>query len=131
MWSFLRDFLAHEPEGGPRWAMMPVGHFEQATAESMERKTSVRGTGHFEQPEVQHEIMEAYTRYLASPAKQQSYLESLYREFFAGAFFLMGAREPLRAELEKMGPGIQALPWGLLGDSVAVYEKAREWAGLR
>jgi hypothetical protein len=131
MWSFLRDLLEREVEGSPRWVMVPMGRIEEAVDEGMERNTSLRGTGHFEKPEVQRDILDAYAKYLGSPAKQASPFEWGNRQWFAMALYLMGAREQLRAELQKMGPGIQSSPWGYMGKPSAIYERAREWAGLR
>jgi hypothetical protein len=131
MWGFLREFLSREPEGSPRWVMVPMGHFDEALAQGMRGDTSVRGTRHFDKPEVQRDIMDAYAKSLASPAKEPSPFEWSNRQFFAGAFYLIGARDLARKEMEQIGPGIQAQPWGFLGNAIAVYEKAREWAGLR
>lgn len=131
MWEFLRGLLADEPEGSPRWSMVATSHFEQAVADGMAKGTSLRGTGHFERPDVQNDINDAYAKYLGSPAKQASSAEGLYREFFAVAFYLMGSRDATRRELSKIGPGIQNLPWAFMGSPVVIYEKAREWAGMR
>ncbi|HET7421544.1 MAG TPA: hypothetical protein VFL27_14295 [Candidatus Dormibacteraeota bacterium] len=131
MWGFLRDFLSREPEGSPRWVMVPMAHFEEAVEAGMHGNTSVRGTGHFEKPDVQRDITDAYAKSLASAAKQPSPFEWSNRQFFAVAFYLMGARELLRKEMQGIGPGIQSHPWAYLGNSIGIYEKAREWAGLR
>jgi hypothetical protein len=50
---------------------------------------------------------------------------------FAGCFYLMGARDLLRREMEQIGPGIQALPWGFLGSTFVAYKSVREAAGLK
>ncbi len=131
MWKFVHGLLADEPEGSPRWTLAPMGHFEQWVAERMRRDSAVHASRYFEQPHVQQEIRDAHRRYLGAASRRPSPLESQNRELFAGAFYLMGARDELRRELEHIGPGIQRLPWGYLGSSLASYQNVREAAGLK
>jgi hypothetical protein len=131
MWDFLHKLLADEPEGSPRWGLVPNAHFEQFVADRMAGDSPVHPSRYFQQPQVQREITEAYLKYLGSPVCRPSPLESQNREAFAGAFYLMGARDHLRREMERIGPGIQSLPWGYLGGPLEVYKTVREAAGFR
>ena len=91
----------------------------------------VHASRYFQQPDVQKDINDAYQKYLGSPARRPSPLEPQNREMFACAFYLMGARDLLRKELEQIGPGIQTLPWGYLGAPLAAYQSVRESVGLK
>jgi hypothetical protein len=131
MWTFIRELVGHEPEGSPRWSLVPHGHMEQWVSERMRGGSAVHPSRYWEQAEVQRDIKDAHAKYLGSPAKRRSYLEPQFRELFAGCFYLMGARDLLRKELEQIGPGIQGLPWGYLGSALVAYQSAREAAGLK
>jgi len=131
MWTFIRDLTGREPEGSPRWSLVPTGHMEQWVSDRMRGDSAVHPSRYWQQAEVQRDIDDAYAKYLGSPAKRHSYLESQFRELFAGCFYLMGARDKLRKELEQIGPGIQGLPWGYLGSTLVAYQSAREAAGLK
>jgi hypothetical protein len=131
MWEFVRGHVASLPEGSPLWFLVPHAHLEQWVAERMEPATKEHAGRYFQEPNVQAEISDAYRRYLASPARRPSYLEPQHRELFAGCFYMMGMRDILRKELELVGPGIQSLPWGFMGSSLDVYQRARESAGLK
>lgn len=131
MWSFIHELLAKEAEGSPRWALVPQGHMEQWLSIRMRQDSPVHPSRYFDQPHVQQEINEAYSKYLGSPARRSSYLEPQHRELFAGCFYLMGARDALRRELEHIGPGIQQVPWAFLGSTFVAYKSVREAAGLK
>lgn len=131
MWTFIGELVGSEPDGGPRWSMVPHGHFEQWVAERMQGGSAVHPSRYFEQSHVQRDIKDAYEKYLGSAAKRRSELEPQFRELFAVSFYLMGARDLLRKELEQIGPGIQTLPWGYLGTALVAYQSAREAAGIR
>jgi hypothetical protein len=131
MWSFVRGLLEREPEGSPRWTLVPSAHLEQWVAERMSGHARVHASRYFQQPQVQAEIKEAYGRYLGSSSRRPSPLEPQNREVFACTYYLMGERDELRRQLEQVGPGIQVLPWGFLGSPLVAYQGAREAAGLR
>jgi hypothetical protein len=131
MWTFVRGLVGREPAGSPKWALVPHGHIEQWVAERMAGNSAVHSSRYFEQAEVRRDITNAYSNYLGSPAKGRSNLEPQNRELFAVCFYLMGARDLLRKELEQIGPGIQTLPWGYLGSSLNAYKNVREAAGLK
>ena len=131
MWAFVHGLLADEPDGGPRWMLIPTAHLENWVAQSMEASTKLQARGYFRRPDVQQEIIDAYSRYLGSPARRTSPLEPQARETFAGAFYLMGSRDELRRELEHVGPGIQEIPWAYFGSPLTAYQKVRESVGLK
>ena len=131
LWRFVKGLVSNEPEGSPRWTMVPTAHFEQWAADRMSGNARVHESRYFQQPHVQSEINEAYSHYLGSAERKASPLEPQYRGTFAVAFYLMGAREALRREMEVIGPGIQRLPWGYLGGAGRTYKLVRESAGLR
>ena len=131
MWSFVSNLASTLPDGSPRWFIYPNGHLEQWVAERMAGASQVHASRYFQQPSVQEDIHMAYQRYLGSADKQSSFLEPQLRELFAGCFYLMGARDLLRKELEQLGPGIQTLPWGYLGSTLRSYQMVRESVGLK
>ena len=131
MWTFVHRLLVSEQAGSPRWALVPAAHLEQWVAARMAGNAQIHSSRYFGQQSVQDEIRAAYTNYLGSPAKQPSPLESQWRGHFACCFYLMGATAELRREMQQIGPGIQALPWGFLGTARVAYHSVREAAGLR
>ena len=131
MWKFLHDLLAHEGDGSYRWALVPNGHLEQWVAERMDKSSAVHASRYFQQPDVQQEIKAAHARYLGAATREPTPNEGWYRELFAATFYLMGERDALRAEMEKIGPGVQQIPWTYIGGVGTAYESAREMAGLR
>jgi Domain of unknown function (DUF4034) len=131
MWQFVHELLASEPEGSPRWQLVPNAHIEQWVANRMDPTSTIHSSRYFQQPQVQQEIKEAYARYLGSPRRMPSALESQFRATFACTFYLMGERDALRHEMEQLGPGIQNVPWAYLGGSVLSFERVKEAAGLK
>ena len=131
MWQFLGGLLRDEQDGSPRWGLVPDAHFEQWVADRMHGNARVHSSRYFQQPEVQQSIRDAFARYLGSASRQRSPLEPQYRGLFAAAFYLMGDGAALKRELETLGAGIQTIPWGYLGSTLAAYQNVRESVGLK
>jgi hypothetical protein len=121
MWTFVHDTVGQAVEGSSLHMLIPMGHIEAWLGDRMKGDSPIHHSRYFEQPAVQDEIRTAHRNYFGG-AHQPSPFERANREWFAVSFYLMRDFPALRAELEKIGPGIQRTPFGYLGGPLASYQ---------
>ena len=131
MWEFVHQRIAAAPDGSPLHMLVAMGHIEAWLGERMlGDEAKIHHSRYFERPEIQEEIRGAWRRYLgATPAT--SPWEGFNRQWFAVSFYLMRDFAAAKAEIEKIGLGIQRTPFGYLGGPLKAYASVREATGVR
>jgi hypothetical protein len=128
MFDFARQVSASVPEGSGLHALIPIAHHERWIYALAFDQDAEFANKYFDQPEVRHEIVEAYHRSLGSRAHQTDRATRYQSSFFALALLRAHAFRQALTELDRLGALIPEFPWVQLGDPVEKFTTAREIA---
>ncbi len=128
MFDFARKVNASAPEGSGLGALLPAAHFERwfyALAFDKDREFAGK---YFSQPEVRHEIVEAYNHSLGSRAHKTNKATRYQSSFFAFTLSRAQAFRQALTELDRLGNLIPEFPWIQLGHPIEKFIEARKIA---
>jgi len=121
MHDFARTETRAAPDGAPNGVLVAQAHLEQAI-DTADEKALRR---YFKDRRVREEIREAAARSVLHPAYRRTVGWVAVQNTFALMLSLVGDYPAAAAQFAAVGHLVSDLPWGYLGDPVAVFREHR------
>ncbi|MBS2037050.1 hypothetical protein JST97_18830 [bacterium] len=128
--DFAVDTAERSAEGGPLGALVAIALTEQWLYAGAFAKDQQEAARVLADPQLARLSLRAYERSLGSARLVESPYMVEPRNHQAFWFYLSKQRDPLRAELQKLGKRFTQWPWCYLGEPATAFIEARKFAGL-